>query len=191
MAIALLAISLASGLALTGCSSCANDGSHMPGYTDETFKTTEEVSADTMNQFGKLIGNSDTDGLVAAFSENARANDKDLQAQTKKLMSLLGNGTVNPDKACMSVGSLRTNAIYVAAMGTVTTPDGSKWMVEVTNCTLNTDDASELGFKTIEVAPYVKKPPHGFSWISNLDSDEYYGIRLIETWDGYDPRFDW
>ena len=89
------------------------------------------------------------------------------------------------------MGSLGTGAIYVACSGTVTATDGSRWMVEVTNCTFNEDEPSELGIKTIEVVPYSEEKHEGFGWISDLDSKDYYGVRLIETWDGYDPSYDW
>lgn len=66
-----LAISLAAILALSGCSLFEDGGSNLPGYTDLTFKSTEEVREATMDQFGELIADSDTDGLVETFSENA------------------------------------------------------------------------------------------------------------------------
>jgi hypothetical protein len=186
----LLTLSLVGILALAGCS-LLGDGSHRPGVTDDSYKSTDEVSVITINRFEGYVASSDADGLVAAFSDRAREGDPDLQAKAERLMELAGGGTVSDEDFDMSNGSVGTHRIYVCAMCTVTSPDGSKWLVHVTNCTYNTEDPSELGFKTIEFVPYAEELPHGFGWISALASTDYYGIRLIETWDGYDPQTDW
>ena len=168
-------------IALSGCR--INSG-HGPRST----MWDKDASAACLEEVSQLIRNSDADGLVAAFSEEARSNDPELAAKAEKVMSLMGGGTINEEDFYMSVGSISSGAIYVVSSATVTASDGTKWQIHITDCTYNKEDPSQVGLKLIEIIPYSDwDAPKGFGWYSEASGQSHFGIRLITSWEGWDP----
>ena len=178
---ALLALPLSTLIALAGCKS-------PEGYGPRSTMSVEDASADRLEQFSRLVAGSDVAGLDAEFSDAARANSEGLSERVADLMSVLGGGTLSDEDFYMSVGTLRGGKIYVVSAATVTAPDGSVWELHITDCTLNRDDPSELGIKSIEAIPNSgHDAPQGFGWFNESSGAIRYGVRFIKSWDGWDP----
>ena len=178
----LVTVALSSLLVLAGCKT-------PEGYGPRSTMSVEDASADRLEQFSRLVAGSDAAGLDAEFSDAARENSAGLSDRVADLMSVLGGGTVSNGEFYMSVGTLRGGEIYVVSSATVTAPDGSVWQLHVTDCTLNRDDPSELGIKAIEVIPDSgHDAPQGFGWFNESSGAIRYGVRLITSWDGWDPH---
>jgi major membrane immunogen (membrane-anchored lipoprotein) len=111
LVMSLLTISLASVLALAGCS-LGNLSSGENGDGNRSASrgrmSEKDASADCLSQLEELIASSDADGLVAAFSDEARASDADLQAQAEEFMTLVGGGTMSDQDFHMSRGAALT-----------------------------------------------------------------------------------
>ena len=168
---------------LIGLSGCRINSGHGPRST----MSDEDASAACLEEVSQLIRNSDADGLVAAFSEKARSDDSELNAKAEKVMSLMGGGTTGDEDLYVTVGGLRYGATYIVSSATITAPNGTKWQIHVTDCTYNKEDPSYLGLKTFEVIPYSDRDaPRGFGWHDELDQFPM-GIRLITSWEGWDP----
>ena len=178
----LVTVALSSLLALAGCKT-------PEGYGPRSTMSVEDASADRLEQFARLVAGSDAAGLDAEFSDAARENSAGLSDRVADLMSVLGGGTLSNEDFYESVGTLRGGKIYVVSSATVTAPDGTRWQVHVTDCTLNRDDPSKVGLRTVEVIPNsVLEAPRGFSWYGTDDDRWPTGIRLIRSWDGWDPH---
>ena len=175
-------LSLLALLALSGCKT-------PEGYGPRSTMSVEDASADRLEQFSRLVAGSDAAGLDAEFSDTARANSEGLSDRVADLMSTIGGGVVSGGRFDMSVGTLRGGEVYVVSAATVTAPDGSVWELRITDCTLNREDPSELGIKAIEVIPNSDwDAPQGFGWFNQSSGAIRYGVRLIRSWDGWDPR---
>lgn len=88
----------------------------------------------------------------------------------------------------MSVGTFAGGTIYVVSVANVTAPDGSKWQLHITDCTMDLDEPSEYGIKAIEAIPNTDRDaPRGFGWFNQSSGAIRYGIRFIRSWDGWDP----
>ena len=149
-------------IALSGCR--INSG-HGPRST----MWDKDASAACLEEVSQLIRNSDADGLVAAFSEEARSNDPELAAKAEKVMSLMGGGTLEESYFGEREGNIPSGSIRIISMATVVAPDGTK------------------GIRELQVIPYSDwDAPKGFGWhTTGLDSPA--GIRLITSWEGWDP----
>lgn len=168
-------------LALAGCRS-------PEGYGPRSTMSDADASAACLDEFSSLVANSDADGLVAAFSEAAREQDAGLSSDAEELMGILGGGTLADGDFWSSSRIYPSGYNLVISTATVTAPDGTRWQVHVTDCTLNRDDPSKVGLKSIEVIPNSDwDAPKGFSWYNESD-DSPAGIRLIRSWDGWDPH---
>ena len=177
----LVTVALSSLLALAGCRASE-------GYGPRSTMSDADASAACLDELSSLVVNSDADGLVAAFSEEARSADSDLAAKATEVMSLMGGGTLGDGDFWSSQGNVRTGSIYIISTATVTAPDGTRWQMHVTDCTLNRDDPSKVGLKSIEVIPNSDwDAPKGFGWYNESD-DFPAGIRLITSWEGWDPH---
>ena len=161
-------------IALSGCR--INSG-HGPRST----MWDKDASAACLEEVSQLIRNSDADGLVAAFSEEARSNDPELAAKAEKVMSLMGGGTLEESYFGEREGNIPSGSI---SMATVVAPDGTKWQIHITDCTYDRDDPSRVGIRELQVIPYSDwDAPKGFGWhTTGLDSPA--GIRLITSWEG-------
>ena len=176
-----LILILSALVALIGCSQSL-------GHSKRSMMSVEEASADCLKEVSSLIQNSDTDSFLAAFSEKAKSEDPELAAKAEKVMSLMGGGTINEEDFYMSVGSISYGAIYVVSSATVTASDGTKWQIHITDCTYNKEDPSQVGLKLIEIIPYSDwDAPKGFGWYSEASGQSHFGIRLITSWEGWDP----
>lgn len=176
-----LILILSALVALIGCSQSL-------GHSKRSMMSVEEASADCLKEVSSLIQNSDTDSFLAAFSEKAKSEDPELAAKAEKVMSLMGGGTINEEDFYMSVGSISSGAIYVISSATVTASDGAKWQIHITDCTYNKEDPSQVGLKLIEIIPYSDwDAPKGFGWYSEASGQSHFGIRLITSWEGWDP----
>ena len=176
-----LILILSALVALIGCSQSL-------GHGKRSMMSVEEASADCLKEVSSLIQNSDTDNFLAAFSEKAKSEDPELAAKAEKVMSLLGGGTISKEDFYMSVGSISSGAIYVVSSATVTASDGTKWQIHITDCTYNKEDPSQVGLKLIEIIPYSDwDAPKGFGWYSEASGQSHFGIRLITSWEGWDP----
>ena len=164
-------------------SGCRINSGHGPRST----MSDEDASAACLEEVSQLIRNSDADGLVAAFSEKAKSDDPELAAKAEKVMSLMGGGTISDGDFWSSRGNLRGGYVFVISTAIVTAPDNTKWQVHIIDCTYNSDDPSKVGLKSIEIIPNSdREAPKGFGWYN--ESDEWpYGIRLITSWEGWDP----
>ena len=168
---------------LIGLSGCRINSGHGPRST----MWDRDASAACLEEVSQLIRNSDADGLVAAFSEKAKSDDPELSAKAEKVMSLMGGGTMSDEDLYVTVGGLRYGVTYIVSSATITAPNGTKWQIHVTDCTYNKEDPSYLGLKTFEVIPYSDRDaPRGFGWHDELDQFTM-GIRLITSWEGWDP----
>jgi hypothetical protein len=190
LATALLAFLLVGTLALAGCS-FFNNGSSSNGDDNRSASrgrmSEKDASADCLSQLEELIASSDADRLVAAFSDEARSSDPDLQAQAEELMGLLGGGTMSDQQIFSSRGGRAHSTTTVMSRATVTSPDGSRWQIVVTDRTKDNDDSSCVGIRELQVIPNTDwDAPDDFGW-HNTDPDMPAGIRLITTWDGWDP----
>ncbi|MFC2704604.1 MAG: hypothetical protein ACFN02_01445 [Olsenella profusa] len=170
-------------LALAGCRS-------PEGYGPRSTMSDEEASSACLDEVSRLIADSDADGLVAAFSEAAREQDAGLSSSdAEELMDILGGGTLADGDFWSSSRVYPSGYNLVISTATVTAPDGTRWQVHVTDCTLNRDDPSKVGLRTVEVIPNsVLEAPRGFSWYGTDDDRWPTGIRLIRSWDGWDPH---
>ena len=168
---------------LTALSGCRINSGHGPRST----MWDKDASAACLEEVSQLIRNSDADGLVAAFSEKAKSDDPELAAKAEKVMSLMGGGTISDGDFWSSRGNLRGGYVFVISTAIVTAPDNTKWQVHIIDCTYNSDDPSKVGLKSIEIIPNSdREAPKGFGWYN--ESDEWpYGIRLITSWEGWDP----
>ena len=176
-----LILILSALVALIGCSQSL-------GHSKRSMMSVEEASADCLKEVSSLIQNSDTDSFLAAFSEKARSEDPELAAKAEKVISLMGGGTMSEEDFYMSVGSISSGAIYVVSFATITAPDGTKWQIHITDCTYNKEDPSQVGLKLIEIIPYSDwDAPKGFGWYSEASGQSHFGIRLITSWEGWDP----
>ena len=100
----------------------------------------------------------------------------------------MGGGTINEEDFYMSVGSISSGTIYVVSSATVTASDGTKWQIHITDCTYNKENPSQVGLKLIEIIPYSDwDAPKGFGWYSEASGQSHFGIRLITSWEGWDP----
>ncbi|WP_314773884.1 DUF5104 domain-containing protein [Lancefieldella rimae] len=167
-------------IALSGCR--INSG-HGPRST----MWDKDASAACLEEVSQLIRNSDADGLVAAFSEEARSNDPELATKAEKVISLMGGGTLEESYFGEREGNIPSGSIRVISMATVVAPDGTKWQIHITDCTYDRDDPSRVGIRELQVIPYSDwDAPKGFGWhTTGLDSPA--GIRLITSWEGWDP----
>ena len=148
----------------------------------------KDASAACLEEVSQLIRNSDADGLVAAFSEEARSNDPELAAKAEKVMSLMGGGTLEESYFGEREGNIPSGSIRIISMATVVAPDGTKWQIHITDCTYNKEDPSQVGLKLIEIIPYSDwDAPKGFGWYSEASGQSHFGIRLITSWEGWDP----
>lgn len=169
-------------LALAGCRSSE-------GYGPRSTMSDEDASAACLDELSSLIANSDADGLVAAFSEGVRSANPGLAERAGEIMSTLGGGTVSERDLGEREGSIGSGSIYVVSTATVTAPDGSVWQLRATDCTFNKDDPARVGLRTVEVIPNSDwDAPRGFSWYGTDDERWPTGIRLITSWEGWDPR---
>ena len=170
-------------LALASLLGCQPGSGHGPRST----LVDKDASAACLEELSQLIKNSDTEGLVAAFSEKARSDDPELATKAAKLMSLIGGGTISDGHFWSSRGNLRGGYVFVISTAIVTAPDNTKWHIHIIECTYNSDDPSKVGLKSIEIIPNSdREAPKGFGWYN--ESDEWpYGIRLITSWEGWDP----
>ena len=177
----LMGTMLSALLALTGCRS-------PEGYGPRSTMSDEDASSDCLDELSSLLADSDAGGLVAAFSERVRSANPNLADRATELMSTLGGGTVGERDLGEREGNIGSGSIYVVSTATVTAPDGSVWQLCVTDCTFNKDDPSKVGLRTVEVIPNsVLNAPQGFSWYGTDDERWPTGIRLIKSWDGWDP----
>ena len=177
----LVAATLSCLLALAGCKT-------PEGYGPRSTMSDEDASAACLDELSSLVAASDADGLVAAFSEGVRSANPGLTERAGDLMSTIGGGTVEDGHFNQSVGNIRSGSIYVVSTATVTAPDGSVWQLRATDCTFNRDDPARVGLRTVEVIPNsALDAPQGFSWYGTDDSRWPSGIRLIRSWDGWDP----
>lgn len=63
----------------------------------------------------------------------------------------------------------------------VTSTDGNKWQIMVTDHTQDKNDSSRVGIREIQIIPYTDgKTPNGFWWHDST-LDQLAGIRIIET----------
>ena len=147
----------------------------------------EDASAACLEEVSQLIRNSDADGLVAAFSEKARSDDPELSVKAEKVMSLMGGGTMSEQGFGSSQKIFPNVSTYVLSLAVITAPDGTKWQIHTIDCTYNKEDPSKVGLKSIEIIPYSDwDAPKGFGWY--YESDDFpAGIRLITSWEGWDP----
>ena len=147
----------------------------------------EDASAACLGEVSQLIRNSDADGLVAAFSEKAQADDPELSAKAEKVMSLMGGGAMSEQGFGSSQKIFPNISTHVLSLAVITAPDGTKWQVHIIDCTYNKEDPSKVGLKSIEIIPYPDRDaPKGFGWY--YESDDFpAGIRLITSWEGWDP----
>ena len=122
-------------------------------------------NAACLEEVSQLIRNSDADGLVAAFSEEARSNDPELAAKAEKVMSLMGGGTLEESYFGEREGNIPSGSIRIISMATVVAPDGTKWQIHITDCTYDRDDPSRVGIRELQVIPYSDwDAPKGFGW---------------------------
>ena len=178
----LLTLAFSSLLVLAGCRS-------PEGYGPRSTMSDEDASAACLDELSFLVADSDADGLVAAFSEGVRSANPGLAERASELMSTIGGGTVEDGHLNQSEGSIGSGSIYVVSIATVTAPDGSVWQLRATDCTFNKDDPARVGLRTVEVIPNsVLEAPRGFSWYGTDDERWPTGIRLITSWDGWDPH---
>ena len=168
-------------LALAGCGS-------PEGYGPRSTMSDEDASAACLDELSSLVANSDADGLVAAFSEATREQDVELTSDAEELMGILGGGMLSDGDFWSSSRVYPSGYNRIISTATVTAPDGSVWQLHVTDCTLDRDDPSKVGLKSIEVIPNSDwDAPKGFGWYNESD-DFPAGIRLITSWDGWDPH---
>ena len=170
-------------LTLVTLSGCRINSGHGPRST----MSDEDASAACLGEVSQLIRNSDADGLVAAFSEKAQADDPELSAKAEKVMSLMGGGTMSEQGFGSSQKIFPNVSTHVLSLAVITAPDGTKWQIHIIDCTYNKEDPSKVGLKSIEIIPYSDwDAPKGFGWhTTGLDSPA--GIRLITSWEGWDP----
>ena len=168
-------------LVLVGCKS-------PEGYGPRSTMSDEAASASCLDELSSLIADSDADGLVAAFSEEARSADSDLAAKAAEVMSLMGGGTVEDGHLNQTEGSIGSGSIRIVSVATVTAPDGTRWQVHVTDCTYDSGDPSRVGIRELQIIPNSDwDAPKGFGW-DNTSLDSPAGIRLIMSWEGWDPH---
>ncbi len=178
----ILGTALAVLITLTGCSHETPQG-----YGPRSTMLDEEASADRLEQISELIADSDTDGLVAEFSDAAKGESDGLSGRIATLMSVIGGGTLTDGDLYVRVGTLRSGEMWVVSSATITAADGTRWQAHVTDCTLNRDDPSQLGIRGIEVIPYSDhEAPQGFCW-HDENGQWPPGIRFIRSWNGWDP----
>ena len=170
-------------LTLVTLSGCRINSGHGPRST----MSDEDASAACLGEVSQLIRNSDADGLVAAFSEKAQADDPELSAKAEKVMSLMGGGTMSEQGFGSSQKIFPNVSTHVLSLAVITAPDGTKWQIHIIDCTYNKEDPSKVGLKSIEIIPYSDwDAPKGFGWY--YESDDFpAGIRLITSWEGWDP----
>ena len=168
---------------LIGLSGCRINSGHGPRST----MWDRDASAACLEEISQFVENSDANGLVAAFSEEARSDDPELAAKAEKVMSLMGGGTMSGQDFWSSLGNLRSGHVFIISTAIVTAPDGTKWQIHITDCTYDRDDPSRVGIRELQVIPYSDwDAPKGFGWhTTGLDSPA--GIRLITSWEGWDP----
>ena len=164
-------------------SGCRINSGHGPRST----MSDEDASAACLEEVSQLIRNSDADGLVAAFSEKAKSDDPELSAKAEKVMSLMGGGTMSEQGFGSSQKIFPNISTHVLSLAVITAPDGTKWQIHIIDCTYNKEDPSKVGLKSIEIIPYSDwDAPKGFGWY--YESDDFpAGIRLITSWEGWDP----
>ena len=171
-------------LILVALSGCRINSGHGPRST----MSDEDASAACLGEVSQLIRNSDADGLVAAFSEKAQADDPELSAKAEKVMSLMGGGTMSEQGFGSSQKIFPNVSTHVLSLAVITAPDGTKWQIHITDCTYNKEDPSQVGLKLIEIIPYSDwDAPKGFGWYSEASGQSHFGIRLITSWEGWDP----
>ncbi len=170
-------------LILVALSGCRINSGHGPRST----MSDEDASAACLGEVSQLIRNSDADSLVAAFSEKAQAGDPELSAKAEKVMSLMGGGTMSEQGFGSSQKIFPNVSTHVLSLAVITAPDGTKWQIHIIDCTYNKEDPSKVGLKSIEIIPYSDwDAPKGFGWY--YESDDFpAGIRLITSWEGWDP----
>ena len=177
----LVTVALSSLLALAGCRASE-------GYGPRSTMSDADASAACLDELSSLVVNSDADGLVAAFSEEARSADSDLAAKAAEVMSLMGGGTMEDGHVNEVGGSTHEGHIRIVSIATVTAPDGSVWQLHVTDCTLDRDDPARVGIRELQIIPNSDwDAPQGFGWDST-GLDNPAGIHLIRSWDGWDPH---
>jgi len=156
------------------------------GYGPRSTMSGEKAAAACLEEVGSLIADSDTDGLVAAFSEAARSQDAELAADAEELMGTLGGGSLAPDlSGRQTLGSIPTGSVFVMSRATVTAPDGTVWELHVVDCTYNGDDPTRVGVWAIDVYPADQPDePENFATSSETSRP---GIRFITSWEGWDP----
>ena len=164
-------------------SGCRMNSGHGPRST----MWDKDASAACLEEVSQLIKNSDVDGLVAAFSEEARSNDPELAAKAEKVMLLMGGGTMSEQDFGSSQTIFPNVSTHVLSLAVVTAPNGTKWQIHIIDCTYNKEDPSKVGLKSIEIIPYPDRDaPKGFSWYAP-DDQWPYGIRLIMNWNDWNP----
>lgn len=180
---------LASMAALVCCALFMQSGSS--GWGPRSGMSDEDASADCLEEFAALVVASDADGLVAAFSEAAREQDAGLASDAEELMGIIGGGTLSDGHFTSSTRVYPSGYNRIESVAIVTAPDGSEWRAHIIDCTYNGDDPEQVGLRSIEVIPVTgefapRGAPQGFGFYDGSD-DWPYGIRLITSWEGWDP----
>ena len=86
----------------------------------------EDASADCLEQFSRVVGDSDASGLEAQLSVAARENQDDLSLRAEDLMSTIGGGTVDEGHVWMTVGTFAGGRKYVVSDAMAAAPDGAR-----------------------------------------------------------------
>lgn len=165
---------LVSALLLTGCQF----------GTDEDSRATmsgEDASAARFAELSDAISGSDAEALTSAFSEEARSQDGDLAEQAGDLISAVGGGSLTPDQGVNTQGSVPSGSIYVVSRATITAQDGSRWLLNVVDCTYNEDEPKKVGLWAMDLYP-AEQPDEPESYTSSgVGSDP--GIVVVRTWE--------
>lgn len=170
----MIGVLLSSALLLLGCQSRTAGG---PRAT----MSGEEASAARFEELSKDISDSDAEGLAAAFSEEARSQDGELVDQARDLMLVIGGGSLEPDAGVNTQGSVPSGSVYVVSRATVTAQDGTRWVLNVVDCTYDEDEPEKVGLWAMDAYP-ADRPDEPESYTSSgVESDP--GIMVVRAWE--------